>query len=404
MKILTNTDTILTGLDLSGDDPLGLDNFGRISANGVALVASAALTLNNYGSIAGAALDEVAVQLGSAADTVSNIGSIVGNALTGSGADRFTNGGTLIGALDLGDGADTLTNPGTIEQDVRAGNGDDTVVNTGTIRGFVEMGAGDDACDNRLGVIYGFVRMGTGDDTFQPGTGIERVDGGSGRDTLDFSRGPGVTLAFNHQFPAAGYAARDVYSGFENIIGSLTGANRLVADSLDNTLTGGNSADRLSGLGGTDRLYGGGGKDVLDGGRGDDFLYGGDGADVLTGGGGKDWLEGGRGADRFVFNRGDIRAPRDLKDVIVDFAPSQGDVIDLSSIDANRRQGGNQAFTFIGNAKFSDTAGELRWYDGAGDNKDLVTWLVGDTDGDGNADIAIQLLGDVHLRAVDIVL
>ena len=47
---------------------------------------------------------------------------------------------------------------------------------------------------------------------------------------------------------------------------------------------------------------------------------------------------------------------------------------------------GDQAFNFIGSSAFSHTAGELRAYQSGSD------WFVeGDVDGDGNADLVIQV-------------
>ena len=57
--------------------------------------------------------------------------------------------------------------------------------------------------------------------------------------------------------------------------------------------------------------------------------------------------------------------------------------IDLSAIDANTLAANDQAFSFIGAAVFSE-AGQLRFSAGI---------LSGDTDGDGAADLEIQLVG-----------
>ena len=72
-------------------------------------------------------------------------------------------------------------------------------------------------------------------------------------------------------------------------------------------------------------------------------------------------------------------------DKILDFEVGV-DKIDVSSIDANSTVGSDQAFSFIGSAAFSHTAGELR--------AELVSgvWHVaGDIDGNGAADFAILL-------------
>ena len=104
---------------------------------------------------------------------------------------------------------------------------------------------------------------------------------------------------------------------------------------------------------------------------------------MLTGGAGADRLTGGSGADQFVYTCLRIR-PRG-EDLITDFIRAQGDRISLSAIDANSDAGGNQAFAFIGAAAFSQVAGQLatklrRQHD-----------RLGDVNGDGLADLQIQL-------------
>ncbi|HEX8307537.1 MAG TPA: RTX toxin, partial [Allosphingosinicella sp.] len=67
-----------------------------------------------------------------------------------------------------------------------------------------------------------------------------------------------------------------------------------------------------------------------------------------------------------------------------------GDLIDLSRIDANVLVAGDQAFTFIGNAAFSGTAGELRFH-----NISLggPIWEVeADIDGNGTSDFEVILV------------
>ena len=86
-------------------------------------------------------------------------------------------------------------------------------------------------------------------------------------------------------------------------------------------------------------------------------------------------------------------------DVITDFLRSQGDRISLSAIDSNSAAAGNQAFAFIGAAAFSQVAGQLR-YEASGGN----TTIFGDVNGDGLADLQIQLSGQLSLVAADFVL
>jgi hypothetical protein len=74
-------------------------------------------------------------------------------------------------------------------------------------------------------------------------------------------------------------------------------------------------------------------------------------------------LAGNGGADRFVWNFAEetgITIP--TMDVISDFNFAEGDRIDLSAVDANTYAAGNQAFTFIGQAAFTGTPGEINYY------------------------------------------
>lgn len=81
------------------------------------------------------------------------------------------------------------------------------------------------------------------------------------------------------------------------------------------------------------------------GNRANNELNGLDGNDILTGNVGIDTISGGSGADRFKFNRiSDSSRLQENADLIVDFSSSEGDVLDLSSIDANVNAAGDQSF------------------------------------------------------------
>ncbi|HEU0099564.1 MAG TPA: M10 family metallopeptidase C-terminal domain-containing protein [Allosphingosinicella sp.] len=128
----------------------------------------------------------------------------------------------------------------------------------------------------------------------------------------------------------------------------------------------------------------GGGNDTLRGNAAANRLDAGAGSDILQGDGGADLLIGGAGADTFRY-----ASPSDsgggAVDHIADFAAGL-DKIDLTGIDANSNAAGDQAFAWIGSNAFSGSAGQLRAYQSGGD------WFVeGDTNGDGNADLVIQV-------------
>ncbi len=103
----------------------------------------------------------------------------------------------------------------------------------------------------------------------------------------------------------------------------------------DYLATFGNLSVALFGLGGNDQLYGDAGWDWLEGGAGDDFIVGGAGNDIIWGGAGADYARGGTGADTFIFVQGEIGTagsppnPVPNADIIGDFDPAAGDVIEL---------------------------------------------------------------------------
>lgn len=144
---------------------------------------------------------------------------------------------------------------------------------------------------------------------------------------------------------------------------------------VDQVLNGAGSNDSLSGRSGDDILKGRGGDDSLAGGYGDDTLIGGLGADTLTGGEGND-----------VFKYNSLAELSGYTDTITDFA--WGDKIDLSAIDANPQQTGDQAFSLLGfqtdNSAFTGAGSELYY---------SFDTLYGDVDGDRNPDFVIAVSG-----------
>ena len=276
-----------------------------------------------------------------------------------------------------------------------------------------------------------------GDDVLEGGDGNDRLYGGKGADIMDGGAGNDYYVVDN-----AGDVVIDQLGGYNIVRASvdyvlpdeiqklfLTGAassgtgnarnNVIIGSGNDDTLSGlggadrligGNGRDDLFGGSGTDELFGGNDADMLDGGGQDDVLWGGAGNDILLGGNGNDALDGGTGTDIFTGGEGAdtffFRSAADLAgkawnaDRITDFDRAAGDTINLWGIDADTNAAGNQAFTFIGTAAFSGTAGELRYVsDGAGGLRVLM-----DTDGDGAADLNFLLSDLTDLQASDFVL
>ncbi|HEX8449410.1 MAG TPA: hypothetical protein VF652_07455, partial [Allosphingosinicella sp.] len=174
-----------------------------------------------------------------------------------------------------------------------------------------------------------------------------------------------------------------------NVVTATSGHDTISATSTNPALRTSNEEDLVFGRDGHDTLYGM---------AGDDEIYGEGGNDVLVGGNGADKLSGGLGKDEFTYNAVS-ESTAAARDLIADFSRSQGDKIVLSGIDSNSLVSGNQAFTFIGTSAFSNVAGQLRFETSAG-----ITTIFGDVNGDGVADLQIQLSGSGPLIASDFVL
>nr|WP_321979751.1 polysaccharide lyase family 7 protein [uncultured Cohaesibacter sp.] len=229
-----------------------------------------------------------------------------------------------------------------------------------------------------------------GDDTIYGGDGQDKIFGGDGDDTIYGGADKDRLLGEN---------------GNDTIYGD-GGNDKLYGEEGDDLLHGGSGNDRINAGEGDDTLYGGVGKDDLRGGQGDDTLYGGDGDDklfghsgddVLVGREGADTLIGSSGADKFVLESiDDSTVDVSGRDLFKDFDLTEGDIIDLSTIDANSTVSGDQAFSFIGENAFSGVAGELRTeVDGS------IQTILGDVDGDGDADFAVDVRTSDHLLSGD---
>ena len=413
----------------AGSNAVAIGKTGQLSAVGTAIrltgTNNAVLNHGEISSIAGRGIDISNGGDGTARSKIINYGSISADSeaiLNGGNGVLIRNYGDITSSFGLsissGSGDDTVHNFGTIDGDIDLSHGFNIVINRGMIVGNLSTGANGDIVDNRLGTIMGDVNLGDGSDIFRPGQTDETVDGGAGRDSLDFTRSSGVQFALDGSIAATGWASGDTYLNFENLQGSLTGADVLTGNSGDNYLAGNGGNDTLSGMAGIDTLGGGIGADTLDGGTGNDDLSGGlgndrllggtgddtlrgdDGNDTLSGGAGKDSFAGGAGADRFVFAAGDFGGKTAVTaDLILDFTQADADKIDLKLVDASTKVAGDQAFSFIGTLAFHNVAGELRYVQSGGS-----TYVQGDTNGDGVADFWIGLSGLLSLKAADFVL
>lgn len=280
--------------------------------------------------------------------------------------------------------------------------------------------------------LYG----GAGDDRLNGGSGVDRLDGGNGGDTMvgglgndtyivdnirdrvseTSATGGGIDIvdaSINYRLTAnvenlvltgfsligTGNALGNTIwgTGGNDMLSGLAGDDIILASFGDDLLNGGNGDDELDGNWGDDLIFGGVGNDTLFGGWGTDRLEGGTGADtligdwgadILAGGAGQDVLSGGGDADSFLFREGDTGTGTGGRDRISDYNVAQGDSINLVGIDANALVAGNQVFAYIGDTAFGNIAGQLRAYVDGGS-----TIIEGDMNGDGVADMQIELTG-----------
>lgn len=218
----------------------------------------------------------------------------------------------------------------------------------------------------RADMIYGrgqdTIRGGSGNDTILAGDGNDNVSGGMGDDLID------------------GQAGR-------NKLWGVDGNDRLIGGGDADTLFGGSGRDVLIGGDGTDVLEGGDGDDALFGGAGRDLLSGGAGNDRLHGEAGQDVLSGGAGADVFVFASARALGMGGARDAIIDFQ-SGVDRIDLSALDT----------------VFAGTGGLIGGGRRSFVHDRIEGRLVGDQNGDGQADWMLDLRGVDRVEVRDFLL
>lgn len=253
----------------------------------------------------------------------------------------------------------------------RTATADVTVTVRGISPDLFKGGAGHDTLrgSKHGDILYGYA----GHDTLDGGTGADRMYGGAGNDTyiVDNAKDLVIEKANEGTDLVKASVSWTLAANVENL--TLYGTARLSG-------TGNTLANRIVGNSANNVLKGQAGNDTLTGGRGADDLYGGSGKDV------------------FVFlSTADSTVASSGRDTIFDF--TRGDRIDLRAIDANRKAGGEQAFTFIATEKFHKKAGELRY-----DKKASDTYIYADTNGDGRADFAIHLDDRVTLLKGDFLL
>jgi Ca2+-binding RTX toxin-like protein len=159
------------------------------------------------------------------------------------------------------------------------GQGNDTISGDG-LANWINGDTGNDSIDSGSG--NDFVLGGDGNDTIIGGLGNDTTNGGAGIDTISYA-GTGSAVTVNLATGIATGQGNDVFSNFENIVGTTT-----IATQPGDNLTGDSNANSIDGAGGND---------IINGGAGNDTIIGGTGLDTLTGGSGNDLF-------RWVINSG----------------------------------------------------------------------------------------------------
>ncbi|MBL0374792.1 hypothetical protein JJB09_22520 [Rhizobium sp. KVB221] len=287
-------------------------------------------------------------------------GSVYRDVMKGSSRDEAFAGMKGADVIDGGGGWDELR----YHRDERF-NGDDGIV-ASLANGTILDGFGTIDKVKNIEAVYGtyFDDRFTGDsrdNQFRGISGVDSFDGGKGKDEVNFDwwedlgqHGVEVDLSLtSNQIKDDGFGNTETTKSIEALGGG----------DFDDKLTLGSSGGWANGKGGND---------------------------ILTAGAAGDSLEGGDGDDTFVFLTSLSIGTRSGTHSVIDDFEQGNDQIDLSAING---------LSFIGTNAFSNVAGELRYLQ-AGNN----TFLLGDANGDGTADFALELKGTVDLVGGDLLL
>ncbi|GAB5467423.1 MAG: calcium-binding protein [Rhodospirillales bacterium] len=296
---------------------------------------------------------------------------------------------------------------------VKAGGSDDVVRasdQTGGIDYFGGTGSDQLIGDKQNDLLHGDA----GNDTLTGGSGVDVLDGGAGKDDLDgganndtievrgneaefdaMSGGGGSDRVVN---VGGSHVTFDLFNTDDDIevldangkeVRGNGGVNdfdfegvklidvaAIKAGGSDDLVKASDETGGISYFGGTgsDQIIGDNQNDLLFGDAGSDTLVGGSGNDVLDGGAGSDEMTGGAGNDTFAFDGG----MSGDEGTVTDFGVGN----DLFRINVN---GNGTGAAYVGDAAFS-AGGEAsaRFEDGT---------LEVDTNGNGNANFAVELQG-----------
>lgn len=237
------------------------------------------------------------------------------------------------------------------------------------------------------------------DTTTRAGDTIYGFNSNAGNVLFNFSQNATTVLTI---YDAGGTDTLDLSGFSQRALIDLEPGTYSSADGTSNTMNYNIGIAHISWIenatcgSGNDYILGNSLDNILRGMGGNDVIFGLLGDDILIGGGGIDLLTGGSDSDTFVFADGDTGATASTWDLITDFE-SGTDLLDLSGIDSDGSLGILDHFHFLGMGAFNG-AGSLHYlYDSSGN----VTIIEGDTDGDGTANFAVGLTGNIYLSSAD---
>jgi Ca2+-binding RTX toxin-like protein len=311
------------------------------------------------------------------------------NLIVGGGADDTFSGMEGDDTIQGMRGDDTLS--GGEGDDALFGWGDEDTLNGGEGVDHLDGGRGKDTLngDNGADELYGqrgtdTLKGGAGEDKLYGGQGRDNLDGGAGVDTLNGGVGDDTYIV-----DVVGDILRETRLGGRDTVESAVSWS-LGSFFEELELTGSTAIDG-TGNAVRNKITGNSGANKLLGADGNDTLAGGAGVDTLTGGRGNDRMAGGAGADTFVLTADSITVGLRETDRISDFSVGDGDLINLTAIDADTATDGDQAFTAV--SELTGVAGQISLsYKGG------TTTLKLDIDGDGKADYTMKINGDVTMH------
>jgi len=409
----TGEDTLDGGF---GNDVYNVDNVNDVAAEvagGIDLVnASVTFTLSTN-------LENLTL---TGSGVINGTGNSKANVITGNTATNVLNGSSGDDTLSGGTGNDTL-NGGTGADSMTAGTGNNVYIVDNTSDSASEVAGGTDRVESSVDhflssnienlTLTGFGSIdGTGNnsranvmignsganvldglalnDTISGGAGNDTLVGGTGADRMNGQAGNDLYLVDN----AGDSSSEDTDTAAGGIDLVQSTATHTLGFGVENLqlFGAGNINGRGNALGNS--MIGNAGQNVMDGLDGNDVLNGGGANDVLIGSAGVDTMTGGAGGDTFDFNAATDSGPLAAqRDSIIGFdnpGAVAGDVIDLSTIDANTATAINEVFGFFGVIQnpFPAATGAAALYlrDQGGD-----TVVYGNTDIDNAVEFSLRI-------------